>query len=137
MYSFKLCVACHTYTNRSLLDAAPSKLGTIPPPAVARHLYHSAYFQARIYRCTLSYPPEWLASSRSSLSFIIDTIYSQAISKKAGKKVTPTAKKPGGGNNKVAKVRSVQTLGPWLLNYQVYRRIGKKVSRRNRSAYLT
>ena len=34
----------------------------------------------------------------------VDTIYAQAISKKAGKKATPTAKKSGGGNNKVAKV---------------------------------
>ena len=40
----------------------------------------------------------------------VDTIYAQAISKKAGKKVTPTAKRQGGGNNKVVKVRNVRTL---------------------------
>ena len=67
----------------------------------------------------------------------LDTIYVQAISKKAGKKATPTAKKQGGGNNKVAKVRRMYIPGRLLLKCGICRRIGKKVSRRNKSECLT
>jgi len=56
----------------------------------------------------------WLRHDLLPCTSTVDTIYAQAISKKAGKKATPAAKKTGGGNNKVAKVCSERPSGSFV-----------------------